>query len=432
MRWLWSLLGLVVLCPAGLAQETQRLPPVLAPSPITAFEQPTCPCPILSGPGCPAEDEDGPLRSNRNFSNFIGFMSNPLENIDPRSLTQVWPIFLGSWVETPQALPNANAQIYGAGLNLALTDRLSVGLNQGGYAAIHIDRGNFLGRNWGGSRTGWLNLGGFAQYTLIEDVPDQFLLTAGLRVVVPSGSAEVFQGKGPVQMAPYFTVGKEFGDFHVLATGGYQFPTGSGNADINLFYLNAHLDYQLFGWVYPLVELNWLYHTTSVGVSVITLTRRHRHGQLRDHGQRVDPGGRGQPRPDPRPARGRRGVLVSPGHSAQRRFQRGDDEDGDSLLNAGRAFESLGHPYQAELRHGLHLVPDAGPTDHPRLLSISSLSFSSLSQAGAIVPRRLVKMTNRRADTASGTFMVQSDGGTAYAGHGLTKRQNPGANKRLP
>src|SRR5262249_41005784 len=33
-----------------------------------------------------------------------------------------------------------------------------------------------------------------------------------------------------------------------------------------LFYANAHLDRELFGWLYPLVEVNWTYHVTSVGV----------------------------------------------------------------------------------------------------------------------------------------------------------------------
>src|SRR5262249_30979460 len=151
----------------------------------------------------------------------IGFLSNPLQNIDPRSLTQIWPMFGSSWVTTSPRLPAADFQLYGAGLNLALTDRLSIGLNQGGYAVAHIDR-----RFGGGTREGWLNLGGFAQYTLIQDVPDQFLFTTGLRCEVPSGSRELFQGRGPAHLAPYVTVGKEFGCFHVLATAGYQFPTG--------------------------------------------------------------------------------------------------------------------------------------------------------------------------------------------------------------
>src|SRR5262249_48356139 len=157
----------------------------------------------------------------------------PLENIDPRALTQIQPIFLGTSVDPSRILPGANAQVYAPAVSVAVTDRLSVGLSQGGYGAIHADKNdpraaflNFLaqtrGQEFGGSRTGFLNLGGYVQYTLVEDVENQFLMTSGLRLIVPCGSYEMFQGRGPAQLVPYLTVGKEFGQFHVLGTVGYQ------------------------------------------------------------------------------------------------------------------------------------------------------------------------------------------------------------------
>lgn len=213
--------------------------------------------PIASPPLLTADFDSGgggggSLASNRNFPNFIGFMSNPLQNIDPRSLTQIWPMFGSVWTSTSPPLPDANFQLVGPGLNVALSERLSFGLNQGGYAWAQINRrdaagilsdlqqarllsnddrlrvlGNLrregrldnLGRagllpeleregvlhdrararilrnlnqagllNEGdGSRAGWLNLGGFVQYTLVQDVEEQFLFTAGLRWEAPRG-----------------------------------------------------------------------------------------------------------------------------------------------------------------------------------------------------------------------------------------------------
>ena len=199
-------------------------------------------------------------------------MSNPLQNIDPRALTELYPIFGSAWVATVPPVPRGDFQVYRAGLTIALSERLAVGLNQGGYAVAHFSRnptdrallGRFAGQDFGGTREGWLNLGGSAQYTLVEDVPDQFLLTGGLRWEAPSGSTEVFQGHGPVHLAPYLTAGKEYGHFHVLATTGYQFPAGRGSDTSNIFYANFHVDRQTFGWLYPLVEFNWLYHVTDV------------------------------------------------------------------------------------------------------------------------------------------------------------------------
>jgi hypothetical protein len=286
MKWLGSVVTFALLSALGFGQEPAAGPSstdTLVPTPQVG------PAVALDGSGPVLFPEDGAasgpsdrFRSNRNFSNFIGFLSNPLQNIDPRSLTQIWPIFIDTYVSAIPALPSGNLQAYGAGLNVALTQRLSVGLNQGGYAAADFN-GNQPGlfrdrfgllhdrREFGGQREGWLNLGGFAQYTLIEDVANQFLLTAGLRLAVPSGSSALFQGNGPVTMAPYLTFGKEFGKYHVLGTGGYQFPAGSGHVTANVFYANLHLDRQTFGWLYPLVEFNWTYHTT--GVSVDTPTR---------------------------------------------------------------------------------------------------------------------------------------------------------------
>jgi hypothetical protein len=277
MHRLWCLFALTLLAAPAVAQgPTVTMVP---PSPAMPVE----PCPVASvfDTAVAPEEGNGALRSNRNFPNFIGFMSNPLENIDPRALTQIQPLFLGSWVSATSALPAANAQVYGPAITVALTDRLAIGLNQGGYAAIHVDKNdprgpllNFLfqtrGQEFGGSRTGFLNTGGFVQYTLIEDVEDQFLLTAGLRGIAPIGSYEVFQGHGPAQLVPYVTVGKEFGQFHFLGTVGYQFPAGGGGAGLQLFNVNVHLDQQFFGWLYPLVEFNCAYHTENVPIPLPT------------------------------------------------------------------------------------------------------------------------------------------------------------------
>jgi hypothetical protein len=282
-KWTSSLLAVVLLAPATFAQEfSPGTSDPLVPSPapqeaVDGVRDATFPQ-AFTGSGQHSSG-GGLLDGNRDFPNFIGFLSNPLENIDPRAVTEVWPIFGSSWVSTLPSLPSGDLQVYGAGLYLALSDRLSVGLNQGGYAVANFSRnqpGRFLDhagllenrKQFGGERQGFLNLGGFAQYTVIADVPDQFLLTAGLRWEAPSGSSEVFQGDGPPYLAPYLTLGKEFGCFHVLATAGYEFPLGSSDVTTHFFYTNLHLDRRTFGWLYPLVEVNAIYHTSNVSLDL--------------------------------------------------------------------------------------------------------------------------------------------------------------------
>jgi hypothetical protein len=274
MKWSAGSLALLVLGCTALAQE---------PAPHAAVPAgPAWPADVVPGPSHalfptdgPAGAGGGPLSGNHNFPNFINWLANPVQNIDPRAVTAIYPIFGSSWFGTNPPVPDGDMQVYGAAITVALSERLAVGLNQGGYADMHLDRnqlarlaaldplGRFQDVEAGGHRTGWLNLGGFAQYTLIEDCADQFLLTVGLRWTAPWGSRAVFQGFGPVELAPYLTAGKEFGEFHVLATNGYHFPVGSGSAPTHVYYASIHLDRRCFGWLYPLVEFNGIFASTS-------------------------------------------------------------------------------------------------------------------------------------------------------------------------
>jgi hypothetical protein len=185
-------------------------------------------------------------------------------------------------VTSAAPFPDGDFQLYGPGITIALSERFAMGLSQGGYAAAHFTRnqraqlfpldplGRFRDVETGGVHQGWLNPGGFFQYTLIENVENQFLLTGGLRWEAPAGSHEIFQGHGPAHLAPYVTAGKEYGKYHVLATVGYQFPAGPGSDVTRFFNANVHFDRQVFGWLYPLVEFNDIYHTTSVSFGLPT------------------------------------------------------------------------------------------------------------------------------------------------------------------
>lgn len=293
MRWQWSLLLLTLLVARSPAQQPPPASPV--PPPVTVVPPAYPPahppgpadaaCPTIPLPGADALPSDR-LSGTHDFPDFINWVSNPLANIDPRAVTAIYPIFGSVWVQNTPPIPNADFQLYGPAITVALSDRFAFGMNQGGYAAIHASRnpverrrllardplGRFRDVADGGERKGWLNLGGFFQYTLVQDVENQFLLTAGLRWVAPAGSREIFQGHGPLQLAPYVTMGKEFGCWHVLATTGYLFPAGPGNDHLKLWYANVHIDRQCFGWLYPLVEFNTNYLTK--GVDERLLTRR--------------------------------------------------------------------------------------------------------------------------------------------------------------
>ena len=276
MKWLWSFAALLALAATAMSQEVVP-PPVAGTGYARPDNSDTCVFPSTCCQGRPG----GFLNGTHDFDRFIGFMSNPLQNIDPRAVTEIFPIFMSEWFSTIPALPSGNMQLYGPGLYLALSERFSFGLNQGGYATADLNGGqtglfvDHLGHlhdkhEFAGDHSGWLNLGGFAQYTLIKNAERQFLLTAGMRFEAPSGSPAIFQGHGPAHLAPYLTLGKEFGEFHFLATTGYEFPAGSDGPTSNFFYTDVHFDRRCFGWLYPLLEFNVIYHTTTVPVDLPT------------------------------------------------------------------------------------------------------------------------------------------------------------------
>ena len=204
------------------------------------------------------ENKGGFLTGDKAFPNFIGFVSNPSLAIDPRSLTQMYPVYDHVSMSAIRPFPSGTIDAAGPGLNIALTERLNFGITKGAYVWTDFRK----------TREGWLDLGGYVQYTVIRDVQNQFLATAGLGWTAPSGASALFQGSPPAYLNPYVTFGKEFGEFHVLSTTGFNFPAGSGTATTQLFYGNVHLDRRCFGWLYPLVEFNWGVHTTNVNLDL--------------------------------------------------------------------------------------------------------------------------------------------------------------------
>jgi hypothetical protein len=152
--------------------------------------------------------------------------------------------------------PGGDFQIYATQAHVALTDRLSIGLEKSGYLDYHPKTGDHT--------TGWLNIAGSVKYVLIRDTEDQFLLSGGIQYETTSGSARVFQGGSTGVFTGFVTTGKQFGDTcHVLDTFGYQF--GDHNDSRNGMLFNSfHIDKQVLGVFYPLLECNW-YHYTADG-----------------------------------------------------------------------------------------------------------------------------------------------------------------------
>jgi hypothetical protein len=110
MKWRWSLLTLVL--PGALAFAGEPPPAPLVPAvPGFAPGDVADACPTLFAADGPAAAPGAPLAGNHDFQRFIDFVSNPLQNIDPRAVTAIYPIFGSAWFSTPPALPDGDMQL---------------------------------------------------------------------------------------------------------------------------------------------------------------------------------------------------------------------------------------------------------------------------------------------------------------------------------
>jgi hypothetical protein len=193
-----------------------------------------------------------PFESDHDFDGFINPVSNPVLAKDPRSSTWARVLFVND--NFPGSFAGGgDAQAYAMQVNIALTDRLTFIADKDGYTQLATHQ---LART-----QGWLDLAAGLKYTIIRDVENQCLFTAGLMYEAPSGAAQVFQNQGSGIMTPFVTYGKEFCEhWHFMGTSGFSFGLDP-NENSSFFYHSLHLDREIGGWFYPLLEMNWFQYT---------------------------------------------------------------------------------------------------------------------------------------------------------------------------
>jgi hypothetical protein len=198
------------------------------------------------------ESKRRPFESDREFDDFIGPVSNPINSKDPRALTEGRILFIQNHIPSGHPFGTGDFQVYAFQVRVALSERLSFIADKDGYAV-------FRGRNLP-QRSGFLNIAAGFKYAFVRDVESQTLFNAGFMFEPQTGDADAFSAHGDGLFTVFGTYGKEFGcKNHLLLNAGYQFPVDSAQ-NSSYYYAQVHLDRQMWGWLYPLVELNWIHH----------------------------------------------------------------------------------------------------------------------------------------------------------------------------
>lgn len=216
------------------------------------------------------------LQSDHAFDSFISPMTNPFFFEDPRSLTEIRPIYMY------QPTPNSNPIFAGGNINVfalqgrvAVTERLSFVIQKLGW--LWFDVNNPMGQFQ--TNSGFTELWLGPKYTFIRDEVSKTLLAGGLTFEIPVGSGSIFQNTGSLSLRPYLSFGQEFlqtsyGRFHFLNTTGYDFAVDGKRSQF--FFSSFHLDYDVLNWqrIYPFVELNWFAYTVNGNVQNLNFEGR--------------------------------------------------------------------------------------------------------------------------------------------------------------
>jgi uncharacterized membrane protein YeaQ/YmgE (transglycosylase-associated protein family) len=174
-------------------------------------------------------------------------VSDPIFFEDAIIRTEIRPVMGTQRIGDDFFSRGGNLQVYGIQLRYAVTDRLAIFMNKGGYDDVHPNVGPHI--------DGWANLAGGLKYAIIDDKADAFILTPGVTFEIPNGDNEIFQGKGNGVWNFFLSTEKGFGDFHVLANAGFVIPNDT-NADSTLFHYHVQFDYYACRYFKPFVVMN--------------------------------------------------------------------------------------------------------------------------------------------------------------------------------
>ncbi len=211
--------------------------------------------------------------SDRCFDDFISPMINFVHFEDPRTVTEIRPIFVHQNVPGrlgPGAIPaGGSVQLYAMHFRAALTDRLSLVGVKDGYI---VDKtggtlDNLLDDGWAAVTAG-------LKYNLVRDVCKGRLVTVGANYELPVGSQRALQDVGDGEFHLYITLGQRLlcGDAHFLTSFGYRVPVNDNLQTTSVHWSN-HIDFRLTEKTYIFTEVAWWHWTddatngTALGVA---------------------------------------------------------------------------------------------------------------------------------------------------------------------
>ena len=172
----------------------------------------------------------------------------PVSHARPLFMHQSLPRTLSTIVGN---LPvDGDFQLFALQLEFALNDRLAIIAKKDGY--INFDPDTTLT-----GADGWANLAAGLKYAFIRNDDLGLAVAGSFLYEAPTGSSDVWQGKGDGSITPALSVLKLWdAGFQVTGNTGLVIPFDSGENSMTYF-ASAGVSYELTDWLFPTAEVNY-------------------------------------------------------------------------------------------------------------------------------------------------------------------------------
>lgn len=201
--------------------------------------------------------------SDHCFDDFISPMINFVFFEDPRTLTEVRPIYV--YHKTPDrvgslGLPGGDVQLWAMQIRLALTERLSLIATKDGYIVADIEEGpldDLLNDGWAAVSAG-------LKYNVCRDTCRGRLASVGFTYEMPVGSRRSLQAIGDGEFNIFGSAAQRLhgGNAHFMTSFGVRIPVDNDVQTTSLHW-STHFDLRLTERVYFVSEYAWWHWTNS-------------------------------------------------------------------------------------------------------------------------------------------------------------------------
>jgi hypothetical protein len=193
------------------------------------------------------------------LNDTISPVTNPIFFEDPRITSELRPIYMYHYLPGNIAYNGGTAplggdvEVFALQIRYALTDRLALIATKDGYIEFqpkHNDTLEPLDHHYG-----FADIAAGLKYALVDDAENQFILTPGFTITLPTGSSAVFQGYGAGEWNLFASAEKGFNKLHFTGNAGFRIPDNFAEETAQVHY-SLQADYHLSQYLIPFVAVN--------------------------------------------------------------------------------------------------------------------------------------------------------------------------------